>query len=544
MMVADPLKNLRETAVELGQAENWPEYIRVLAELIPLEDDQQRQAVLYTNRSTAFHKLEDYPHALDDINRVIELSPDDQEAYHWRGVLHGQSGHLSEAITDFNKTLNINPRHARAYQSRGITYVKLRRYTTAISDLEHAIALDPKDTLSYLNCSFAYRSIRAYDKAVAVATRAIRRDPTNALAYSHRGMAYLYRGSYGRALNDLVCADRHDETLKTRFPGPYFASNLHRIYAAGKTRQRNIAFRYLNRLFNAIAEIQYKLLCSPGPVQEVAHYTSLHTLKSLTTGNLFRLYNAAYMNDPEEGRVFFEVMENDYGVNVRDKFYEGLTHYPSPAYIGSFIMVDENSDEPKDKLFLWRTYGRHETEDAAGACVLFTHDGRTFAGTAPPTVGYMSTPHRPALYRVVYRTDQRTMSEDLRRELRELSDSLEQIEANVLNGRSGETAQLRKLVCELLDSIRFLFKKDHYREEREVRIVENRGNEGSGDGVKVDTDRIPPRLYVEAGDSVRFIEVILGPEVRGPYEWKRWLKERNSALTVTKSRIEYGERYP
>ncbi len=547
MTLTDQLKSLQETADELGKAENWPEYIRVLTDLIALDDDQQRQAILYNNRSVAYHKLGDYPHALDDIDSAIELSPDDQEAYHWRGVLLGESGNLSEAIANFNRTLKLNPRHARAYQSRGITYVKLKQYPTAISDLEHAIDLDPKDTLSYLNCSFAYRSSGQFDKAIAVATKAIRRDPTNALAYAHRGMAYIYKGHHGRALNDIVRADKHDGTLRLRIAGPYFALRLHRIYPAGTKRRRNTAFKYLNTLFNAIAAIQDKLFCGPESVQEVAHYTSLHTLKGLAAKSAFRLYNAAYMNDPEEGQIFFEIMESDFGTNLQADFYKETTH-PSPAYIGSFITVRQRGSEPKDKLFLWRTYGRHNTEDAAGACLVFKHDGRNFAVTPPPRMGAMhEPPARPALYRVVYRNDEGNFNEDLTAELQELSESLKQVEANVVKGTSDTTEELRKLVCELLDSIRFLFKKDHYREEQEVRIVEirneDRSEEMKADGVIVDTEGIPPRLYIETGDSIRFDEVILGPEARGIYEWKRWLKGQNATLVVTKSQIEYGKRY-
>ena len=548
MTSADPLKSLRKTADELGQAKNWPEYARVLTELIGLDDDQQRQAVLYSNRSTAFHKLGDYSRALDDIESAVKCSPDDPEAYHWRGVLHAETGNVPEAIANFNKTLELNPHHARAHQSRGITYVRLGDYSTAISDLEHAIELNPNDALSYLNCCFAYRSRRQYDKAIAVATKAIRRHPTNALAYAHRGMAYMYKGHYGRALNDIVSAHNHDSTLRLQFAGPYFALRLHRIYPAGDNRRRNRAFKYLNRLFNAIAAIQDKLFCGPAGVPEVAHYTSLHTLKHLATDSAFRLYNAAYMNDPEEGRVLFEIMEGDYNTDLQANFYRGRTH-PSPAYIGSFIKVRQRGSEPKDKLFLWRTYGRHDGEDAAGACLIFKHNGQSFSPAAPSRMGDMrEPPARPALYRVAYRTDEGQISEDLTAELLELSESLKQVKANVLHKANDTKEQLRDLVCELLDSIRFLFKKDHYREEQEVRIVEIRNEEqtedGKADGVSIDTDRIPPRLYLEAGDSVRFGEVILGPEARAVYEWTRWLKEQDKTLIVAKSRIEYGEQHP
>ena len=258
------------------------------------------------------------------------------------------------------------------------------------------------------------------------------------------------------------------------------------------------------------------------------------------------------MNDPEEGRTFFELMEDAHDTNVKDSFYKKNPPYPSPAYIGSFAMVTPGGTESKDKLFLWRTYGKHDVEEAAGACLIFKHNGRNFAETCPSGMGYM--PHdtsqqisKPALYRVVYRNDKGDMSEELSKELSQLSESLKQIEAHVLQRANDKEEQLRSLVCELLDSIRFLFKKDHYKEEQEVRIIEARRAEDDetwkSNGVKVDTERIPPRFYLEAG-NLHFSEVILGPQARGIREWTRWLKEQDEELTVKKSGIEYGERHP
>ena len=66
------------------------------------------------------------------------------------------------------------------------------------------------------------------------------------------------------------------------------------------------------------------------------------------------------------------------------------------------------------------------------------------------------------------------MSEELSEELSQLSEALKQIETHVLRKANEKEEQLRSFVCELLDSIRFLFKKDHYKEEQEVRIIEAR----------------------------------------------------------------------
>ena len=563
-------EGLKQKANQLMQEEDWEALIPVLTELLALAKKDSAKALLHANRGTAYYKKGDSNKAIADLDRAIELNPDDEVAYRSRGVFHGEGGNHSQAIADLGKAIALKPNFAQAYHSRGVAHISMgnyqagRRndeaamgsYEAAIVDLEKAIALNPKDALAYQHCSFAYRRIGQYEQAIRLAGRAIRLNPANASAYTERGVAYLLKRHWGRALDDFVRADKRDPRAKHRVAGMYAAVRIDTIYGAGEKRRRNQVFKFFYKLVGAIRVIQEKLFCGPEYVQEIAHYTTLHALRSLAKRSPFRLSNGAYMNDPEEGRTFFEIMEDAHDTNVKDSFYEKNPPYPSPAYIGSFAKVTLSVAEPKDKLFLWRTYGKHDAKEAAGVCLIFKHNGRNFAETCPSIMGYMPQPtmgappqqiSKPALYRVVYRNDKGDMSEELSQELSQLSESLKQIEAHVLQKANDKEEQLRSFVCELLDRIRFLFKKDHYKEEQEVRIIDARhaGDEETwkSDGVKVDAERIPPRFYLEAG-RLHFSEVILGPQARGIREWTRWLKEQDAELTVKKSGIEYGERHP
>ena len=152
-----------------------------------------------------------------------------------------------------------------------------------------------------------------------------------------------------------------------------------------KKKIRLKLFELYSELLHSIIKIQGKQFYKPEEGREVAHYTSLRTLKDLANGGCFRFYNAAYMNDPEEGSVFFDIIKGS-GINVKEVFHEEDEDppYPSPAYIGSFIMVDSNNQEQRDKLFLWRTYGKHNTQEAAGTCLIFRHEETCFAKTYEP----------------------------------------------------------------------------------------------------------------------------------------------------------------
>ena len=144
-------------------------------------------------------------------------------------------------------------------------------------------------------------------------------------------------------------------------------------------------------------------------------------------------------------------------------------------------------------------------------------------------------PTELALYEIAYKNQ---VDEKLENELTKLANLLKEIK------RHFPDDNLSKLTRELLDEIRFLFKEDHYKEEKEVRVVrvcyfkeENKKQES--DEIEIDTEQIPPRFYLETDKSLRFHEVILGPNAKNPSEWKKWLKQQRDDLEITPSNAKY-----
>ena len=360
-------------------------------------------------------------------------------------------------------------------------------------------------------------------------------------------------------------SNKYNPDLKFIFPDNYIASQIADIYKGSKKEDKTEAFELYSNLLDSILEIQKKRFYKPEEGGEVAHYTSLHTLKDLANKECFRFYNVAYMNDPEEGSVFFDIFEES-EIDVKEVFYEEDEDppYPSPAYIGSFVIVDLKKQESKDRLFLWRTYGKHNGQEAAGACLIFRHEGACFAEIYEPQVGEMQQLQsklsmvagdlknpgerqhsKPALYEILYMDEEETEKE-ISKELDELTESLEQVKHHVSEREDDIENKLKRLARELLDNIRFLFKASHYKEEKEVRVVQfcyyNKNMLQGQDIIKVDTEQIPPRFYLDAHENFRFDEVILGPKAHGVREWTQWLKERRRGIEAKKSEIKYGNR--
>ena len=558
----DEIQKLIERATQLFQQEKWDECIPVLTEHISLEVDSQLKAEAFSMRGVAYNNKGDSDRAVADFNEAVQLNPNDARAFHVRGVAYYNKSNYDRAIEDFNEAIRLNLDDVDdTFSYRGAAYCKKGDYDRAIEDFNEAIRLNPNDARALNNRGFSFYNKGDYDRALENFDKAVRLNPDRAETFNNRGAAYVTKGDYDRALKEFLVAYEKNKELKSEYAGIYIATRSKETFGDDEINKTE-AFRLYSVLHVAITEIKRNQFYKPKAGKEVAHYTSLHTLKKLASKEgCFRLYNADYMNDPEEGRVFFEIMRG-YGIeNVEERLYRNKEKKPhrSPAYIGSFVRVDEKESKQKDKLFMWRTYGKHDGQEATGTCLIFKHEGANFASSPPLKIDAMAQmqgqkssirqPTKPALYNIAYRSDCT--------EKKSLSDALEALatslgEINVFYEKLENTEQkegLAQVVRELLDDIRFLFKANHYREEGEVRVVEVRYyNEEDmiqdEDGVQIDTQQIPPRFYLETHENFRFSEVILGPQARGEAEWKHWLKKRDEKLMVYKSEIPYGKPYP
>ena len=519
---------------------------RAIADFTKALELKDYYAEAYHNRGVAYSLKDDLDQAITDFTEALKIDPDDAETHRGCGIAWSKKGDHERAIAYFNESIRLRSENSMMYVDRGITYDEKGDYDLAIADFSKAINLDRTNTLAYHNRGLTYshrgrtytqrgmpsNSIADFDEAIHDFDEAIRLNPKEASTYSGRGGAYIEKESYDLALNDFVSGDECDPNLKMRYPAIYIASQIAAIYkGVGQEDDKVTAFKFYFKLFKASDAVKRNRFW--GPKGEVAHYTSLHTLKTLAAKERFRFYNAAYMNDPEEGRVFFEIMKES-GIDVQEFFYgDEDPPYPSPAYIGSFVRVDAIEPEQKDKLFLWRTYGKHDGQEATGACLIFKHEGTVFAENCGPQIGAMQQlqlkllmsegdrknpeerqPLKPDLYKIIY--SDKGNNQELSEELNELAESLQQIKSYISEKDDHIKEGLKQLARELLDNIRFLFKASHYSEEGEVRVVQIRYYDGNmtqeADEIKVDTKQIPPRFYLETSKDFRSAKSSLAPK--------------------------------
>jgi tetratricopeptide (TPR) repeat protein len=85
--------------------------------------------------------MDRYDEALADLDRAVELLPDNAWILANRGETHRLAKRYAEALADFDRAVELDATYGWAIASRGQTYRALGRHDEALTDLSHATEL-------------------------------------------------------------------------------------------------------------------------------------------------------------------------------------------------------------------------------------------------------------------------------------------------------------------------------------------------------------------------------------------------------------------
>lgn len=161
-------------------------------------------AMAYSNRSDAYNNLGKYYEAIVDANKAIVLNPYDAIAYCNRGIIYGRHGNYDEAMADFNRAIELNSDDDMVYlYNRGIIYGRLGKYHEAMADFNRVIELNKNYIDAYINSGAVHCGLGSYNDAIADCNKALELNPGSASAYTNRGAAYNLLGRYDDAIADF-----------------------------------------------------------------------------------------------------------------------------------------------------------------------------------------------------------------------------------------------------------------------------------------------------------------------------------------------------
>lgn len=131
----------------LGRNEEATKYFDKAIELNPLVSYLHARGLIKI-------KQKKYREALEDFNRVIELDKDKEDfetdaasnALTMRAFAKEGLGQDKEAFIDLNKAIDMYPENAVAFNNRGLLKAKFGLHDEAIKDYDRALQLDPANT--------------------------------------------------------------------------------------------------------------------------------------------------------------------------------------------------------------------------------------------------------------------------------------------------------------------------------------------------------------------------------------------------------------
>jgi curved DNA-binding protein CbpA len=148
----------------------------------------------YRESAMDWRRKGDLDRAIADLERAIELAPQDSEAYRQRGNAWGLKGDVDRALADYDHALRIAPNDSAIFHDRGLMWQQNKDLDKALVDLDHAVRMSFTDPEIYTGQAYAGQGHngQVYGEHVRVDQ-----------VYSDRGAVWFEKGRYDRALADL-----------------------------------------------------------------------------------------------------------------------------------------------------------------------------------------------------------------------------------------------------------------------------------------------------------------------------------------------------
>ena len=360
---------------------------------------------------------------------------------------------------------------------------------------------------------------------------------------------------------------------------------------AERYREDSSELKNLLSIYQLVQKIKYQLGLKDSDKNQVlkfGHYTKGSTLQIMldqeenekkksifSVSGKTRLYNANYMNDPEEGIVIEKIL----GLDRRDILE------PSSWFLMSFT-------NKTDDLAMWSQYG----DDAKGVCLVLREDdfsrftsfndvswrkeaiplvetmnkiestlsydlkgSPNELNNIKPTIAVKDEGKRSKsekkenvqkgnsdyLYRIAY---VKNIGEDIeleqtelfaKSEIEDLAKMLNSLKKKLDSGSKVTEKNYQDAIAECIEEIRYLFKSVDYKYENELRILRYANLDPSNKEIKIDKTSGVGKLYVERKNSIQIGEIIFGPKFPNPEYVTPLLKLLDENIDYKKSTIKF-----
>ncbi len=104
--------------------------------------------------------------AVDSFTALIEMAPQNPNAYKNRGVAHMKLNQYDAAINDFEQVKKILPDLKGLYSNLGVAWYYKENYTRAIENYDTEISLSPDNHFAYFNRAICRAELKEYEASL------------------------------------------------------------------------------------------------------------------------------------------------------------------------------------------------------------------------------------------------------------------------------------------------------------------------------------------------------------------------------------------
>lgn len=160
------------------------------------------QSFAYSLRADAFISQNQLEAAAKDLERALQLVPNNTPALTVRGRLHYRRADHRRALVDLDAAVRQTPNSVSARRLRGIVQMELTNYGEAKKELDWVIANNPSDAMALGNRGRLHRLQGNNDLSLADLDRAVALAPRTTYYLLQRADTYQLKGDYQRAVAD------------------------------------------------------------------------------------------------------------------------------------------------------------------------------------------------------------------------------------------------------------------------------------------------------------------------------------------------------
>jgi tetratricopeptide (TPR) repeat protein len=155
--------------------------------------------------------------AIKELEKTIQLNPDDGRAFYKRGQLYAKNGDFARAITDFDAAIRFDPKDAEALNNRCWARAIVGELQTALKDCNEALQIRPRYADAFDSRGFVNLKIGQPVKALADYDEALRINPKLASSLYGRGIAKVRSGNAASANADIAAANAIHPNIAEEF---------------------------------------------------------------------------------------------------------------------------------------------------------------------------------------------------------------------------------------------------------------------------------------------------------------------------------------